>query len=132
MPRIRNTSGLIPFEKGQSGNPNGRPKKLVTLAKDAGYNIQDINDTLKTLLACNIADLKTLGSSEEATVLETIVCKALLKSRRDGDLRTLESILSRVFGHPKQSFEATITEQPIFPDDDDDPDYSPGDETAVS
>ena len=123
MTHIRNTSGLIPFEKGQSGNPNGRPKKVVTMAKEAGYTITDINDTLKTLLACNIADLKELSKSDEATVLESIVCKALLKSHKDGNLRAVDSILSRVFGYPKQSFEATIMEQPIFPEDDDDPIY---------
>ena len=35
------------FKKGQSGNPNGRPRKLVTLLKDIGYTKPDIETTIR-------------------------------------------------------------------------------------
>ena len=116
---MANDDNIIPFQfkPGQSGNPNGRPRKFVTPMKDLGYKVSEINDTLKALLACTIKELKEIGEHDDATVLERMVAKSIFEAMKTGNLRSLETILSRVFGHPKQSFEQTITEQPLFPDE---------------
>jgi hypothetical protein len=119
----RNTSGLVQWVKGQSGNPNGRPKKMVTKAKEFGYTNSQVNDTLKVLLTMNYTDLEMVAEDNQATMLEALVSKALIKGHKKGDMKVLDTLLSRVFGQPKQSFETTITEQPIFPVDKNDPIY---------
>lgn len=113
----RNTDGLTPFPKGVSGNPKGRPRKFVTQMKDAGYKASEVTDTLQALLACTDKELSHVISNDSSTMLELITAKALKKARKTGDLKPMETVLTRVFGYPKQSFEATITEQPLFPDE---------------
>ena len=115
---MANEENLTPWQKGQSGNPNGRPRKFVTLMKDQGYKVSEINDTLRALLACTAKELAELYKDENATGLERAVAKSIFTAIKSGDLRNLETILSRTFGQPKQSFEATIQEQPFFPEED--------------
>lgn len=102
------------FKKGQSGNPNGRPKKFVTLLKEQGYKRSEINDTIQAMLAMSITELKEVYDNSNATILEKTVAKALSKSLEKGTLYSIETLLSRVYGQPKQEVEQTIIERPIF------------------
>ena len=45
------------FKKGKSGNPNGRPRKLVTLLKDIGYTKPDIETTIHNIMCMTIYEL---------------------------------------------------------------------------
>lgn len=115
---MANEGNLKPFKKGNDPRRNleGRPKKYVTILKAQGYKISEINDTITSLLAMTMQELKAVPDDPEATMLEVIIARALWKDASEGSLRSMETILSRVFGHPKTSFENTITEQPLFPD----------------
>ena len=107
-------SNLEPFKKGQSGNPNGRPRKFVTLLKEQGYKRSEINDTLQAMLAMDMTELKAVYDDPRATILEKTVANALRKSLEKGTLYSLETLLSRVYGQPKQEVEQTVIERPIF------------------
>lgn len=74
------TDGLKPFKPGQSGNPNGRPKKLPEIDK---------------LLA------DVLGEDGENSEAKAIL-KALLTKAKKGDTRAAEILLDRAYGKPKQ------------------------------
>jgi hypothetical protein len=76
------------FKKGQSGNPNGRPRKYVSTLIDQGYKRSEINDTIQN--------------------------SAIRKSIEKGTLYSMETLLSRVYGQPKQEVAATISPQPIW------------------
>jgi hypothetical protein len=82
------------FKPGQSGNPNGRPKKLPEL---------------EVLLAEVLSDEKD-GTEAAKAILMALRAKAV-----KGDIRAAEVLLDRAYGKAKQSSEVSIkTDQPIF------------------
>ncbi len=87
-----NTEGLRPFKKGESGNPNGRPKKLPELDK---------------LLA------DVLGEEKDGTTAAEAILKALRAKATKGDIRAAEVLLERAYGKAKQSMDVTSNGQTI-------------------
>lgn len=96
------------WKKGQSGNPGGRKKKFVTVCKEEGYTLTEINDAIQQMLTMTVDELKTVHQNPKATILEKTVAVALGKSLSRGKLDNLETLLSRVFGKPKQQIDGTI------------------------
>jgi len=100
---------LIPFVKGQSGNPNGRPRKYVTSLKAQGYRLSEINDTIQAMMSMNSEELKSVYDNPDATILEKTIANAMNKSLIKGSLYSLETLLTRVYGKPKEQAEIDIT-----------------------
>lgn len=73
-----------PFKKGQSGNPNGRPRKLPELDK---------------LLA------DVLGEEKDGVSAAEAILKALRLKASKGDVRAAEIILDRAYGKARQTIE---------------------------
>ena len=71
-----------PFKKGQSGNPNGRPKKLPQLDK---------------LLA------DVLGEEKDGLTAAEAILKKLRQMATTGNLRAAEILLDRGYGKARQS-----------------------------
>lgn len=82
-----------PFKKGQSGNPNGRPKKIPELDK---------------LLA------EVLGEEKNGLTAAQVILKALLSKAAKGDVRAAEVLLDRAYGKARQHMDvnALITQFP--------------------
>jgi hypothetical protein len=96
---------LIPFVKGQSGNPNGRPRKYVSILKDQGYKLSEINDTIQNMMAMNTDELKEVFNNQKSTILEKTVANAMNKSLIKGSLYSLDTLLTRVYGKPKEQID---------------------------
>ncbi len=99
------------FKKGKSGNPNGRPRKYVSLLKENGYKLSEINDTIQAMMAMDMDELKEVWENKNATILEKTIANAMRKSLEKGSLYSLETLLSRAFGNPKQMTELTGANQ---------------------
>ena len=97
--------GAKPFEAGESGNPNGRPRKYVSLLKEQGYKLSEINDSIQALMSMDEEELKSVSTNNKATVLEKTIAKAILKSMSNGSLYSLDTLLTRVYGKPKEQMD---------------------------
>lgn len=86
---------LKPFKKGQTGNPNGRPK---------GSSLRDIKVVLQDLLS-----QEKNGTQLIDGLMSVVVNKAL-----KGDLKAVDMLLSYTFGKATQRTEITGSEgEPI-------------------
>ena len=104
---MANLQNLKPFPKGNNANPNGRPKKYVSLLKESGYKLSEINDTIQAMMAMDMDELKSVWDNKHATILEKTIANAIMTSLKKGSLYSLETLLSRAFGNPKQMTELT-------------------------
>lgn len=95
------------WQKGQSGNYAGRPKKYTTQLVECGYNQSTIYDCISTLLATNETQLRNIQQAPEATILERTIAAALIRSYERGNLYALEALLSRRYGKPKETADIT-------------------------
>jgi hypothetical protein len=97
LPTYRNTAempfkkgetpkGAKPFKKGQSGNPNGQPRKLPALDK----------------LLANV-----LGEEKDGVTQAEEILKALQKQAKSGNVRAAEVLLERAYGKSKQQHEVS-------------------------
>jgi len=78
--------GNKPFKKGQSGNPNGRPKKLPKLDE---------------LMA------EVLGEEKDGKTAAQAILSALRAKAAKGDVRAAELLLNRAYGKVSEKFELT-------------------------
>jgi hypothetical protein len=92
-------------EKGESGNPNGRPKGSKNRSTIAKYWLE-VNQNLKN----------PLTSEEETMSQEDLMTLALIKKARDGDVNAYKALMDSGYGAPVQQIEQTNIEQPLFPD----------------
>lgn len=95
------------FKAGESGNPNGRPRKFISTLREQGYKLSEINDTLMALLSMDMNELKEAFENPKATVLEKAVAGAIRKSIEKGSLYNIETIITRAMGKPTEQQQHT-------------------------
>lgn len=95
------------FKKGADSrrNTEGRPRKYLSTLADQGYKNSEIVDTMKVVLSMTASELEKVKDNPTATVLERIVAKAILDAKKHGLLGSLETIITRAVGAPKQTTE---------------------------
>ena len=93
------------WQKGESGNPNGRPKGTKNRSTIARYWLE-INQKLKN----------PLTGQDETMSQEDLMTLALIKKAREGDVNAYKALMDSGYGAPIQQVEQTIIEQPLFPD----------------
>ena len=101
----KNGGTLKPFEQGESGNPNGRPKGSKNRSTIARQWLE-VNQNLKN----------PLTGEQETMSQEDLMTLALIKKAREGDVSAYKALMDSGYGQPLQQIEQTILEQPLFPD----------------
>lgn len=107
--RIKQEHGgvLQNWDKGVSGNPNGRPRKYVSMLKEQGYKLAEVNDCIQAIMSMDMQELKAVWDNPKATVLEKTIAGALRKSLEKGSLYSIDTLLTRVYGKPKETAHIT-------------------------
>lgn len=93
------------FQKGESGNPNGRPKGSLNRSTIARKWLE-VNQSLKN----------PLTGENETMSQEDLMTLALIKKAREGDVNAYKALMDSGYGAPVQQIEQTLLEQPLFPD----------------
>lgn len=98
-------SNLKPFQPGDDPrrNTEGRPRKFVSTLTTQGYTREEVNGALRAMLSMTELELKEVVDNKAGTVLERTIAKALQNELKKGSLATIESLLSRTFGKPRES-----------------------------
>jgi hypothetical protein len=106
---------LIPFEKGKSGNPRGRPPKLFSSIvqgyKEKGYTVPkkgEIEELAAMFLQLTRGELEAIYKDEAAPILARQIASALLKNGKEG-WNNIKDVLERVAGKPTQSVNVDTT-----------------------
>jgi hypothetical protein len=93
------------WEKGESGNPAGRPKGSKNRSTIARQWLE-VNQNLKN----------PLTGENETMSQEDLMTLALIKKAREGDVNAYKALMDSGYGAPVQQIEQTLLEQPLFPD----------------
>jgi hypothetical protein len=95
------------WEKGESGNPNGRPRKWISELKEKGYKPSEVNDCILVMLSMTLDELAEVYKNPKATIMEKTVANALKRSLEKGSLYSIDTLLNRAVGKPKESIDHT-------------------------
>lgn len=94
---------IVKLEKGESGNLNGRPKKIYSVLKESGYSKEDIKAAFEEIGWQTSDDLDAILDDSTKPMILRLIAKAFQKGTEKGDFRYVSEILAHVIGRPKEN-----------------------------
>lgn len=115
---MANEQNLIPAQKGEVRNPNGRPKKVDTILREvflAEYNVKlsksQTEEIIKGILSKSRSELIELAKNDELPFWIAMIAKKATRDYDKGSIHLLELLFDRVYGKPQEKVEATIEQK---------------------
>lgn len=102
------------WQKGKSGNPAGKPKKLLTQLKGMGYTRAEVSNLINLMLSMRVAELRKIAAADKCDMLERTIAKALVHSFDKGSLYSIDNLLSRSHGKPTEMVEVKGEESKVI------------------
>lgn len=107
------------FVKGQSGNPNGRPRNRVnallrrilpkgSLKKAEALSLDEVNTIERVVLSLDQAGLQTLVDDAETPAYLKTLAKAVLTDLKGGRMQAADRLRSRQYGDLPQSVDLSV------------------------
>lgn len=111
--RVKQAHGgeLKVLQKGETANPNGRPRKYISQLRDQGYKLAEVNDCIQAIMSMSLDELKDVWDNPKATILEKTIANALMTSLKKGSLYSIDTLLTRVYGKPKETSDVTMDQK---------------------
>jgi hypothetical protein len=103
---MANPENIIPPQKGEVRNPNGKPKgtkNRSTIARKWLETMQNAKNPITGI--------------DENLSQEDLITLAMIHKARKGDVAAYKQLMDSTFGMPMQQIENTIIEQPLFPEE---------------
>lgn len=114
---------LTHWKPGQSGNPKGRPRTLVSSVlkslKEEGVEAvkkAEVVTAIEMLLNCTENEIMKFSRDRKQSALIRIVATQIIKSVGKDGTRIFEMLLDRAFGKADQKVESTINLGTVYPD----------------
>ena len=106
------------WRKGQTGNPNGRPKNRVKillqqilpknkLKKSGALTLDEINTIEQSILALELSDLQVLAKADETPAYAKTLAMAAIIDMKNGKTSTMSLLMDRQYGKPQQNIDIT-------------------------
>ena len=112
---MANNENLIPAQKGEVRNPDGRPKKVETILREvflAEYNVKlssgQTTDIIQSILSKSRSELIELAKNDELPFWIAMIAKKATRDYERGSIHLLELLFDRVYGKPKETQHQTI------------------------
>lgn len=96
------------FKKGQSGNPNGRPRIPEDLKMARRLNKLELEKLLNQFLFMTPIEMEARVKSQDVTAIEAMIGSIIIKAVKDGDQQRLNFILERLIGKVKDQIDLTV------------------------
>jgi hypothetical protein len=109
------------FPKGQSGNPNGRPKKMETVLKEFFFDEHNlklsksqVHDIITNILSKSRNELVELAKRDELPFWVSLIARKAQRDYEKGSIHILDVLFDRVYGKPKEEVSQTVQKVRIF------------------